>query len=263
MTCSHAAAPSPARSQPSTAAPVSGQTIAPAAARAARLRTLERRQAALRDRPDRPLPLETPNSPATPASHPSTPAPANTNATASTAAATASSTARCTGSRSHRAVYTPPRVPTSNANKTKARHAAKPSAASNDDSRDHLHHPQHRAGIDVGADAGAAEASAVGRWRIGRGAEHRIREPGRGSGQLTTGGSQHADRIRLSRRQGQGSLACFAQARGVLRSARGHQHPHVRRPNQPDPRGGALRRPRHGRGHVRDGDPGCRRGNGP
>jgi transposase len=38
------------------------------------------------------------------ASHHSTPAPANTNATASTAAATANSTARCTGSPSPKAI---------------------------------------------------------------------------------------------------------------------------------------------------------------
>ena len=76
----------------------------------------------------------TPSSPATPASHPSTPAPANTNATASTAAATANSTAPSTASRSPKAASTHPHAPTSNANKPKARAAAKPSAASNDNS---------------------------------------------------------------------------------------------------------------------------------
>jgi transposase len=74
----------------------------------------------------------TPNSPATPASHPSMPAPANTNATGSTAAATANSTALCTGSRSPKGASTRPHAPTSNANKPKARADAKRSAASND-----------------------------------------------------------------------------------------------------------------------------------
>jgi len=71
---------------------------------------------------------------ATPASHRSKRAPANTNATASTAAATGSSTARCTGSRSPRAACTLLLVPTSSANKPKARAATRPSAASNDSS---------------------------------------------------------------------------------------------------------------------------------
>ena len=105
-------------------------------ARAARLRALERRQAALRDRPDRPLRLRRASSPATPASHPSTPAPANNSATASTAAATASSTAPSTESRSPKAASTHQHAPTSNANRRKARAAAKPSAASNDNSQE-------------------------------------------------------------------------------------------------------------------------------
>ena len=78
----------------------------------------------------------TPNSPATPASHHSTPAPANTNATASTAAATANSTAPSTESPSPKAASTHPHAPTSSANKTKAKHAAKPSAASNANSQE-------------------------------------------------------------------------------------------------------------------------------
>jgi transposase len=76
----------------------------------------------------------TPNSPATPASPRSKPAPANTAATGSTAAATASSTVPCTGSRSPRHGHTHPRAPTSPANRLTAKAAAKPSAASNDNS---------------------------------------------------------------------------------------------------------------------------------
>jgi transposase len=51
------------------------------------------------------------------------------NDTGSTAAATASSTPRSTGSRSHNRATTPAHVPTSNANKQKARAAGKRSAA--------------------------------------------------------------------------------------------------------------------------------------
>ena len=68
------------------------------------------------------------------ASHPSTPAQANTNATASTAAATANSTAPSTASPLPKAASTRPHAPTSNANRTKAKHAEKRSAASNDNS---------------------------------------------------------------------------------------------------------------------------------
>ena len=125
----------PHRSSRSTASCKRGrQTLAPRLLAAARLRPVERRQAALRDRPDRPLPTPTRSSPATPASHRSTPAPANTNATASTAAATANSTAPCTGSRSRKAACTHPHAPTSSANRAKARADAKRSAASNDNS---------------------------------------------------------------------------------------------------------------------------------
>jgi transposase len=56
------------------------------------------------------------------------------HATGSTAAATANSTAPYTGSRSPRPACTRPRAPTSPANKSRARAAAKPSAASNDNS---------------------------------------------------------------------------------------------------------------------------------
>jgi transposase len=73
----------------------------------------------------------TPSSPATAASHHWKPAQAACAATASTAAATASSTARYTGSRSRRHASTRPPAPTSNANRPKARAAAKRSAASN------------------------------------------------------------------------------------------------------------------------------------
>ena len=70
----------------------------------------------------------------TQASHPSTQAPANTSATASTVAATANSTAPCTASPSPKAAYTHPHAPTSSANRPKAKHAARRSAASNDNS---------------------------------------------------------------------------------------------------------------------------------
>ena len=61
-------------------------------------------------------------------------APASINATASTAAATANSTAPCTESRSPKRASTRPHAPTSSANRTKAKAAAKHSAASNDNS---------------------------------------------------------------------------------------------------------------------------------
>ena len=77
---------------------------------------------------------QTPNSPATPASHHSKPAAAPTAATASIAAATANSTAPSTGSRSPKPASTHPHAPTWHANKPKGRAAAKPSAASNDSS---------------------------------------------------------------------------------------------------------------------------------
>ena len=88
-----------------------------------------RGQAAVRDRTTSIVSAQTPNSPATPASHHSTPAQANTNATDSTAAATANSTAPSTASPSPKAASTHQRRPTSNENKPKARAAAKPSAA--------------------------------------------------------------------------------------------------------------------------------------
>ena len=94
------------RARPRTAHTHTDARTATAAAR--RLRSPECRQAALRDRPNRPLPQATRNSHATPASHHSTPAPANTNATASTAAATANSTAPCTASPSPKARVHPP-----------------------------------------------------------------------------------------------------------------------------------------------------------
>jgi transposase len=61
----------------------------------------------------------------------STPARASISATDSTAAATANSTARSTASQLPKAAHTRPRVPTSNASRTRARAAAKRSAASN------------------------------------------------------------------------------------------------------------------------------------
>ena len=76
----------------------------------------------------------TPSSPATAASHPWKPAQGACNATDSTAAATANSTLPSTGSQSPKPATTPPHAPTSNANKPKAKAAAKPSAASNDNS---------------------------------------------------------------------------------------------------------------------------------
>src|SRR2546427_310050 len=72
--------------------------------------------------------------PATPASHRSKPAPANTGATGSTAAATASSTAPCTGSRSRRRASTHPLALTSSASRARGRADAKLSPASNDSS---------------------------------------------------------------------------------------------------------------------------------
>jgi len=71
----------------------------------------------------------TPSSPVTPASRRWKRAQAACNATGSTAAATANSTQPSTASRSPRPATTPARAPTSNANKPKARAAAKPSAA--------------------------------------------------------------------------------------------------------------------------------------
>ena len=59
---------------------------------------------------------------------------ARTGGTASTAAATDNSTPRSTESQSRNRVTTPPPEPTSNANKPKAKHVAKRSAASNDSS---------------------------------------------------------------------------------------------------------------------------------
>ena len=88
---------------------------------AARLWPRDDGEAARRDRPDRPLPLRRANSPATPASHRSRPAAANTDATDSTAAATANSTAHSTRSRSPRPGSTHPHAPTWNANRPKAR----------------------------------------------------------------------------------------------------------------------------------------------
>ncbi len=77
---------------------------------------------------------QTPSSPATPASHRSKPAPESTSGTGSIVAATANSTAPCTGSRSPRRASIHPLAPTSSANRAKAKAAAKPSAASNDNS---------------------------------------------------------------------------------------------------------------------------------
>jgi hypothetical protein len=74
------------------------------------------------------------SSPVTPVSRRSTRAQASTSATDSTAAATANSTAHCTGSRSRNDACTDQHAATSNANKPRARAAAKPSAASNDNS---------------------------------------------------------------------------------------------------------------------------------
>ena len=71
----------------------------------------------------------TPSSPDIVASHHSRPAPAASNATASTAAATANSTRPSIESRSRKRASIPPRAPTSNANKPKARAVAKPSVA--------------------------------------------------------------------------------------------------------------------------------------
>ena len=133
-TCLAAAARSPARSPSSTAnsrrarrRSRRGCCSCPAAGRSARPSCSARSARSIAS-------AATPSSPATPASHRSTPAPANTNATASTAAATANSTAPCTGSRSPKAACTHPHAPTSSAKRTKARAAAKPSAASNDNS---------------------------------------------------------------------------------------------------------------------------------
>ena len=74
------------------------------------------------------------SSPATPVSHRSRLAPANTNDTGSTAAATDNSTAPCTGSRSPRRASTRPHAPTSSANRARARADAKHFAALSDSS---------------------------------------------------------------------------------------------------------------------------------
>jgi len=81
------------------------------------------------------------------AGFPSTRAPANGSATGSTAAATASSTAPPTASRSPKAASIHPHAPTSNANKQKARAAAKPSAPQTPARPDRLRHPQKRAAL--------------------------------------------------------------------------------------------------------------------
>ena len=84
-----------------------------------------------RDRRRRPLRAPTPSSPA-PAAAPRSPPPrATPTATASTAAATASSTAPFTASPSTKPTGIPTPPPTSRANKPKANHATKHSAASN------------------------------------------------------------------------------------------------------------------------------------
>jgi hypothetical protein len=64
------------------------QTLAPRLLELASCGALSAARAALRDRPDRPLPKRRASRPSRQASHPSTLAQANTNATASTAAAT-------------------------------------------------------------------------------------------------------------------------------------------------------------------------------
>ncbi len=83
-----------------------------------------------------------------------------------------------------------------------------------------------------------------------------------GRRKLTTARSGHADGDRIPRRQRHGSLARLAEARGVLRSDGGDQHPDVCRSHQPHSRRRAHGRARHGRGDGRDGDPCGGRGDG-
>jgi hypothetical protein len=70
----------------------------------------------------------------------------------------------------------------------------------------------------------------------------RVRKLGRADLQGNLGPMQCGDKpprrhmptvIRPPRRRGQGSLACFAEARGVLRTPWRHQHPDVRRTAEP------------------------------
>jgi hypothetical protein len=139
------AARSPARSSSSTASSSSGHrrrrrccSSCPAAERSPPPSCSPRSARSVASRP-------TPSSLVTVASHHSKRAQAACSATGSTAAATASSTARSTGSRSPKPATTPPPAPTWNANRPKGKAAAKPSAASNDNSPASSSTPSKRA----------------------------------------------------------------------------------------------------------------------